>query len=185
MVLPLFIGRPRSAAAIEAAVNADKLVFLVAQRDEENEDPTPEDLYEIGIVAEIMQWVKLPDGNLRVIVEGRARATAKNYQDDGFLAASVEPIEEIEAPDTPQTEALVRRLRDEFENAMNLSKRIPPEAMSNVSDADNLGALADLVISYLETSVADRQNILAELDVARRSHAVVETVASRIAGLGN
>ena len=174
MVLPLFIGREQSIEAIEASANGDKLLFLVAQRDEENEDPAPEDLYEIGIVAEIMQWVKLPDGNLRVIVEGRARAAATSYESGAFLGAHVEPVEEIAAPDVPQTEALMRRLRDEFESAVNMSKRIPPEAMGNVSEAENLGALADLVVSYLETSVEDRQNVLQEIDAARRAQTVVE-----------
>ena len=74
MILPLFIGRPRSAQAIEVAAAADKLLFLVAQRDEDTEEPAPEDLYEIGVIAEVMQSVRLPDGNLRVVVEGRARA---------------------------------------------------------------------------------------------------------------
>ena len=174
MVLPLFIGREPSINAIEASAEGDKLLFLVAQRDEENEEPTPEDLYEIGIVAEIMQWVKLPDGNLRVVVEGRARATATAYEEGAFLAARVEPVAENEAPDEPQTQALSRRLRDDFESALNLSKRIPPEAMSNVADAENLGALADLVVSYLESSTQERQNVLGEADPVRRAHAVVE-----------
>ena len=174
MVLPLFIGRERSIAAIEAAAQNDKLIFLVAQRDEENEDPTSHDLYEIGIVAEIMQWVKLPDGNLRVVVEGRARALANVYQSAEFIAAEVEPVEETEAPDTPQTEALVRRMRDEFERALNLSKRIPPEAMGNIGEADNLGAIADLVVSYLETSTEDRQNILEQSDVSARAQMAIE-----------
>lgn len=174
MVLPLFIGRPRSAEAIEFAANGDKMLFLVAQRDEEIEDPGTDDLYRVGIVAEIMQWVKLPDGNLRVVVEGRARARVADYVEGAYLSAQIDPVEETEAPDSAQTEALMRRLRDEFESAMNLSKRIPPEAMSNVGDADNLGALADLVVSYLETSVEDRQNVLEERDVAARAHRVVE-----------
>ncbi len=174
MVLPLFIGRESSIKAIEAAADDDKLLFLVAQLDEENEDPQPDELYEIGIVAEIMQWVKLPDGNLRVIVEGRARAVVKRYEDGSYLAAHVEPVKEIEAPETPQTEALMRRLRDEFESAVNLSKRIPPEAMQNISEAENIGALADLVVSYLETSVEDRQNVLQEIEMARRAQTVLE-----------
>ena len=174
MVLPLFIGREQSIKAIESSAEADKLLFLVAQRDEENEDPTPDDLYEIGIVAEIMQWVKLPDGNLRVVVEGRARATATSYEEGAFLAARVEPVAEDEAPDEPQTQALGRRLRDDFESVLNLSKRIPPEAMSNVADADNLGAVADLVISYLESSVEERQSVLGESDPIRRAQTVIE-----------
>ena len=174
MVLPLFIGRPRSAEAVESAANADKLLFLVAQRDEETEDPGANDLYEIGIVAEIMQWVKLPDGNLRVVVEGRARARATHIEDGDYISARVEPFEEIEAPDDPQTQALERRLRDEFENAVNLSKRIPPEAVPNIADAPDLGALSDLVVSYLETNVADRQAVLEEADAVARAHRVVE-----------
>ena len=174
MVLPLFIGRESSILAIEAAASGDKLLFLVAQRDEENEEPAPDDLYEVGIVAEIMQWVKLPDGNLRVVVEGRARAAATSYEEGAFLAAHLEPVSETEAESTPQTEALGRRLRDEFESAVNLSKRIPPEAMSNVGDAENLGALADLVVSYLETEVENRQNILQQADVAQRAQMVIE-----------
>ena len=174
MVLPLFIGRESSINAIEASANGDKLLFLVAQRDEANEDPTPADLYETGVVAEIMQWVKLPDGNLRVIVEGRARAVAQRYTEGDYLAAHVEPVEEATAPDNAQSEALSRRLRDDFESALNLSKRIPPEAMSNISDADNIGALADLVVSYLETSAEDRQNVLEQRDVLQRAQTVVE-----------
>ncbi len=174
MVLPLFIGRESSINAIETSANGDKMLFLVTQRDEENEDPKPEDLYETGIVAEIMQWVKLPDGNLRVIVEGRARAVAQKYTEGDYLAATVEPVEEATAPDSAQSEALSRRLRDDFESALNLSKRIPPEAMSNISDADNIGALADLVVSYLETSAEDRQNVLEQRDVLQRAQTVVE-----------
>ena len=174
MVLPLFIGREASIQAVETAAEGDKLLFLVTQRDETNEEPAPEDLYEVGIVAEIMQWVKLPDGNLRVVVEGRARAFAKGYDEGAFLAAHLEPIEETEAPDDPQTQALMRRLRDDFESAVNMSKRIPPEAMSNVGEAENLGAIADLVVSYLETSTEDRQAILEERSMLGRAQSVVE-----------
>ena len=174
MVLPLFIGRPRSAEAIEAAANGDKLLFLVAQRDEDVEDPEAEDLYRVGIVAEIMQWMKLPDGNLRVVVEGKGRARALELYNGEFLSAQVEPFEQEDAPDAPETQALMRRLRDDFESAVNLSKRIPPEAMQNVGDADDLGALSDLVVSYLETEVEDRQMILEEANVVTRAHKVVE-----------
>ena len=174
MVLPLFIGREASIRAVEASAEANKLLFLAAQRDEDVEDPAPGDLYEIGIVAEIMQWVKLPDGNLRVVVEGRMRAAATSYNNGEFLMARIEPVQETEAPDAPQTEALMRRMRDEFESAVNLSKRIPPEAMNNVGEAENVGALADLVVSYLETSTEDRQAVLEEADMLARAGRVVE-----------
>ena len=174
MVLPLFIGRPRSAEAVEMAASDDKLLFLVAQRDEDDEDPAPDELYEVGIIAEIMQWMKLPDGNLRVVVEGKARVRATEYFSHEFLSARTEPVEESGPGNTPQTKALERRLRDNFESAVNLSKRIPPEAMQNVADTEDLGALADLVVSYLETEVADRQMVLEETDIATRAQKVVE-----------
>ena len=180
MVLPLFIGRPKSIEAVEAAANADKMLFLVAQRDEDVEEPAPDDLFEIGIVAEIMQWLKLPDGNLRVVVEGRARARATSFVDGEFLGAFIEPLEEIEAPDDAKTEAITRRLRDDFESAVNLSKKIPPEAMQNASETSDLGALADLVISYLENEVEDRQELLEEADVVRRAARVTELLAREL-----
>ena len=174
MVLPLFIGRQASIEAVSAAANGNKFLFLVAQLEEENEDPAPGDLHRVGVVAEVMHWLKMPDGNLRVVVEGRTRARATEFFEGEFMSALVEPLEEIAAPDDTQTEALTRRLRDDFENAVNLSKRIPPEAVANVADADTLGALADLVVSYLETEVADRQEILEETEAVPRAQKVVE-----------
>jgi len=181
MVLPLFIGREKSIEAVQAAAEGEKLLFLVAQRDEETEDPTSEDLYETGIVGEIMQWLKLPDGNLRVVVEGRGRAKSLSYENDGeFLLAAIGPFEEEGSEESPQNTALLRRLKDEFENAVNLSKKIPPEAMQNASETENLGELADLIVSYLETGVEARQAVLEEPNVLARAQKVVELLANEI-----
>ncbi|RYX82974.1 endopeptidase La [bacterium] len=174
MVLPLFIGRAATIEAVTASEGEGKLVFLVAQRDEETEEPTSEDLYEVGVVGEIMQSLKLPDGNLRVVVEGRGRARALGYsQNESHLLAQVIPFEESEVPDAPETEALLRHLRDEFENAVNLSKKIPPEAMAGAGEQETVGALADLVASFLELSVEERQAVLEEANPIERARAVL------------
>ncbi len=173
MVLPLFIGRPQSIEAVQAAANAEKLLFLVAQRDEDNEEPDGDDLYQIGIVAEIAQWLRLPDGNLRVVVEGRGRARAVAYEKtNDFLIAAIVPVEDQKPEDETQAEALLRHLRDNFENAVNLSKKIPPEAMANAAESTDLGALSDLIVSYLEISLVDRQKILEETDPIARGQEV-------------
>ncbi|MBW3637423.1 MAG: endopeptidase La, partial [Armatimonadetes bacterium] len=185
MVLPLFIGRPKSIEAVQAAANGDKLLFLAAQRDEDAEEPGAEDVYEVGIVAEIAQWLKLPDGNLRVVVEGRARARALRFdQSDSFFSAEVVAFDEAKAPENdPQTEALLRHLRDNFETAINLSKKIPPEALQNASETTELGALADLVVSYLEIDVPQRQKLLEEASEMARGQEVASLLTREIAVL--
>ncbi len=174
MVLPLFIGRSATIEAVSAAEGEGKLVFLVAQRDEETEEPGAQDLYEVGVVGEIMQSLKLPDGNLRVVVEGRGRARALGFsQSESHLMAQVVPFEEGETPEEPETEALLRHLRDEFENAVNLSKKIPPEAMAGAGEQETVGALADLVASFLELSVSERQSVLENANPIARAREVL------------
>jgi ATP-dependent Lon protease len=185
MVLPLFIGRPKSIEAVQAAANAEKLLFLTAQRDEETEEPGADDVYDVGIVAEIAQWIKLPDGNLRVVVEGRGRARALRFDEsDAFFSAEVVPFDEEKAPEgDAQTEAMLRHLRDNFETAVNLSKKIPPEAMQNAAETTELGALADLVVSYLEIDVPERQKLLEEAAEVERGKQVASLLTREIAVL--
>lgn len=185
MVLPLFIGRPKSIEAVQAAANGDKLLFLTAQRDEDVEEPGGDDVYPVGIVAEIAQWLRLPDGNLRVVVEGRGRARAVRFDEsDAYFSAEVVPLQEESADaDDPQTEALLRHLRDNFENAVNLSKKIPPEAMQNAGETAELGALADLIVSYLEIEVTERQALLEEASEVERAQEVASLLTREIAVL--
>ena len=185
MVLPLFIGRPKSIEAVQAAAGGEKLLFLTAQRDEEVEEPGGDDVYDVGIVAEIAQWLKLPDGNLRVVVEGRGRARALRFDhNDAVFSAEVVPFEEEKAPEgDPQTEAMLRHLRDNFETAVNLSKKIPPEAVQNAAETTELGALADLVVSYLEIEVPERQALLEQASEMVRAQEVASLLTREIAGL--
>ncbi|HVF09731.1 MAG TPA: LON peptidase substrate-binding domain-containing protein, partial [Abditibacteriaceae bacterium] len=151
MVLPLFIGRDKSIAALQAASDGNKMLLLVAQRDESVEEPEADDLFNYGTIAEAVQLLKMPDGNVRVVVEGRQRVKIDNYaQADPFLSASVHVLREQSPPATAEAEALLRRLKASFEQVVNLSKRIPPEALQNAQQLDKLGPLTDLVVSFLE-----------------------------------
>lgn len=175
MVLPLFIGREKSVAALEAASQADKMLLLVAQRSEAVEEPEASDLYDFGILAEVMQMLKMPDGNVRVVVEGRQRVRINSYSKaDPFFTADVTLTEEETTANTTTVQALMRRLKAQFEQAVNLSKTLPPEAIQNAQSLDKPGPLSDLVASYLEVSVEQRQQILETLPPVERAKGVVE-----------
>ena len=174
MVLPLFVGREKSIRALEAASDGDKRIILLAQRDEEMEEPNADDLYRVGVLGEVAQMLKMPDGNVRVVVEGRTRVRVLDVQDsEAFFSAQIEIIVESDAPESVETEALLRRLKADFEIAVGLSRSIPPEALSGAQSQENLGALADLVVSYLEVSIEERQRVLEELDATSRAQNVL------------
>src|SRR5512138_1781506 len=126
-IVPLFVGREKSVAALEAAMSADKELFLVAQLDPSEDDPDRDALYDLGVIATAMQLLKLPDGTVRVLVEGakRARLTGLVPQ-DGYMAAEVEEVDQ-ETADGPEVQALMRSVIDQFENYAKLNKRLPPE----------------------------------------------------------
>ena len=158
MMLPLFVGREKSVSALQIATEAKdnaRLIFLVAQRDENIEEPTETDLYSFGVLGEVMQMLKMPDGNVRAVIECRGRARATEYsEDENTLLAKVESVKEkrlaTSGKNSNTAEALLRRLKTDFETAVNLSKRIPPEVLQSAQGTDKLGELADLVVSYLE-----------------------------------
>ncbi len=167
-IVPLFVGREKSVAALEAAMAADKELFLVAQLDPAEDDPGRDDLYDLGVVATAMQLLKLPDGTVRVLVEGAKRAKLiELVERDGFVAAEIEEIEEKGA-DGPETQALTRSVVEQFENYAKLNKRLPPETGIQLSEIEDPSVLADAVASNLSIKVADKQAVLAELDPARR-----------------
>jgi len=181
MVLPLFVGRDKSVAALEAAHEGDKKLVLVSQRDETIEEPVGGDLFSFGTLGEIVQMLKMPDGNVRVVVEGRGRVRVTKWtQTDPFFSAEIEALEEIGAEPSPAVEALLRRLKSDFEIAVNLSKNIPSEALQSAQSNDDLGALADLVVSYLEVPVEARQAVLEILDAQERAHRVIELIAGEL-----
>ena len=169
-IVPLFVGREKSVAALEAAMAANKELFLVAQLDPGEDDPGRDDLYDLGVVATAMQLLKLPDGTVRVLVEGAKRAKLVNLEPrDGFISAEVEEIEEEEEiAGGPEAQALMRSVIEQFENYAKLNKRLPPETGIQLAEIDNPSLLADAVASNLSIKVADKQALLGELNPARR-----------------
>lgn len=179
-VLPLFVGRPKSLKSIEAALSGNRKIVLVCQKDESNEDPGLDDLYEIGVGAEILQLLKLPDGSDRVLVEGqrRVRIQAVRSEND-MLTASVESLP-IDEKTSTEREALMRVVLDQFSQYVELSKKLPPEAVNNVTGVTEPDRFADLVASSLLLSAEDRQMLLATLDAEERLHRIAELLAKEI-----
>jgi len=167
-IVPLFVGREKSVAALEAAMATDRELFLVAQLDPGEDDPDREALYDLGVIATAMQLLKLPDGTVRVLVEGAKRATLVNLMPrDGYLAAEVEEVPD-ESTEGTEAQALMRSVIDQFENYAKLNKRLPPETGIQLAEIEDPSALADAIASNLSIKVADRQALLGELNPARR-----------------
>ncbi len=167
-IVPLFVGRDKSVAALEAAMAADKQLFLVAQLDPSEDDPDRDSLYDLGVVATAMQLLKLPDGTVRVLVEGVRRARlVELVEADGHLAAVVEDVAEEDAAD-PEAQALMRSVVDQFDNYAKLNKRLPAETGVQLAEIEDPSVLADAVASSLSIKVADKQALLGELHPSRR-----------------
>jgi len=167
-IVPLFVGREKSVAALEAAMAADKELFLVAQLDPSEDDPDRDALYDLGVIATAMQLLKLPDGTVRVLVEGAKRARLVNLGEaNGHQQAEVELVDEEEATG-PESQALMRSVIDQFDNYAKLNKRLPAETSMQLGEIDNPSILADAVASNLSIKVSDKQALLGELNPARR-----------------
>jgi len=167
-IVPLFVGREKSVAALEAAMAANKELFLVAQLDPAEDDPGRDDLYDLGVIASAMQLLKLPDGTVRVLVEGAKRARLVDLVErDGFVAAEIEEVSEEESVG-PEAQALMRSVIEQFDNYAKLNKRLPPETGIQLAEIEDPSVLADAVASNLSIKVADKQALLGELNPARR-----------------
>src|SRR5215204_5709325 len=167
-IVPLFVGREKSVAALEAAMADNRELFLVAQLDPSDDDPDRDALYDLGVIATAMQLLKLPDGTVRVLVEGVKRARLVGLvPGEGFMSAEVEEVEE-ETADGPEIQALMRSVVDQFENYAKLNKRLPPETGIQLGEIEDSSVLADAVASNLSVKVADKQALLGELNSSRR-----------------
>ena len=161
MVIPLFVGRDKSIAALQDAMSENKQIMLVAQRNAGDDDPETGDIYEIGTLARVLQLLKLPDSTVKVLVEGIGRAKATTYTaTDNFYEAQAEALAEEEGKKV-EVEALARSVVSEFENYVKLNKKISPEIVAAVSQIDEPAKLADTVASHLAVKIADRQAVLA------------------------
>jgi len=168
MVVPLFVGREKSVAALEAAMAGDKDIFLVAQLDPACDDPASDDLYDVGVIASVLQLLKLPDGTVRVLVEGHARARiARLTGDDAMLTAEVETLPEVEA-DGAEVEGMMRSVVDQFGEYAKLNKKLSEGAGDQLGDIEDAGKLADSVAAHVSAKVADKQALLSETDPLKR-----------------
>ena len=168
MIVPLFVGRDKSVAALESAMSGDKEIFLVAQLDPANDDPEHADLYEVGVTATVLQLLKLPDGTVRVLVEGKQRGRMGELAgENGHLTATVELIDEGDASGA-EVSALMRSVVSQFENYAKLNKKLPSETATQLAEIEEASRLADAVAAHLAVKVADKEALLVETSPARR-----------------
>nr|WP_121242261.1 endopeptidase La [Sulfurisoma sediminicola] len=168
MVIPLFVGRPKSIKALEIAMETDKSILLVAQKSAAKDEPEPSDLYPIGCVANILQMLKLPDGTVKVLVEGTQRATILRVEDQRALfVADIEPIP-VDDRANHEVEAMRRAILAQFDQYVKLNKKIPPEILTSLSGIEEAGRLADTIAAHLPMKLELKQEILEIIDVGGR-----------------
>ncbi|CAI9119634.1 endopeptidase La [Brytella acorum] len=168
MIVPLFVGREKSVRALEAVTREDRQILLVAQKNASQDDPAPDDIYRFGTVSTILQLLKLPDGTVKVLVEGVRRARIKNLLDvDGHFEAEIEDVQDEDAAGS-EVEALGRTAVSQFEHYIKLNKKIAPEVMVSLNQIEDSSKLADTVASHLNLKISEKQEILEAVSVARR-----------------
>ena len=180
MIVPLFVGREKSVRALEDVMKDDKQILLVAQKDAGLDDPTPEDIYRVGTIGTVLQLLKLPDGTVKVLVEGGARARITNFIDsDDFFQADGLVIEETSG-DPAELEALARSVITQFEQYVKLNKKIPPEVLVSLNQIDDPSKLADTVASHLTVRVSEKQEILEIGNISERLEKVYSFMEGEI-----
>ena len=173
MVIPLFVGRESSINALEAAMSEDKEVLLVAQKNAEDDAPAIDDLYQVGTVATILQLLKLPDGTVKVLVEGTERAKLVTCNDEaGFFTANASYLIEDELEKSAY-EILVKTTLSQFEKYVNLGKKVPSDVLSSVNGIEEPGRLADTIASHMSLSLDKKQEILELYNIAQRLEHIV------------
>src|SRR5512135_2890974 len=168
MVIPLFVGRPKSIKALETSMESGKSILLVAQKTAAQDDPTPEDLYDTGSVATVLQMLKLPDGTVKVLVEGNQRARVLDVTDVGTHLAARAEILPAEGEELVEVEAMRRALLTQFDQYVKLNKKIPPEILTSLSGIDEGGRLADTIVAHLPLKLEQKQEVLEMIGVNKR-----------------
>ena len=173
MVVPLFVGRDKSVAALEAAMEASKDIVLIAQLDPGCDDPEGDDLYDVGVIAQVLQLLKLPDGTVRVLVEGQTRARLSALEDVGaYLLAEVEPVE-AETVAGSEVTALMRQVTEQFGEYVKLNKKMGEDAGVDLNEVDDAGQLADTIAAAISAKVSDKQGLLTETNPLKRLELVM------------
>lgn len=180
MVVPLFVGRQKSIRALEEAMNGSKLILLAAQRDAKVNDPSESDIYPMGTIGAIVQMLRLPDGTVKVLIEGKRRARIQRFLPEaGFLLVEIEEVEE-RWEKTTEIEALLRSVISTFEVYLKYNKKIPAEMLSSVASIDDPSRLADTIVAHLGVKLEDKQSLLETADPAQRLEKVLGLLRSEI-----
>ncbi|KAB2860745.1 MAG: endopeptidase La, partial [Bauldia sp.] len=183
MIVPLFVGREKSIRALEEVMRADKQILLATQQNPSEDEPTPETIYNVGTLASVLQLLKLPDGTVKVLVEGVSRAEILRYSDnENYYEAVARKLPE-NLGDEVEVEALSRSVVAEFENYVKLNKKISPEVVGAVTQIDDYSKVADTVASHLAIKIPEKQAILALPTVVERLERVLGLMESEISVL--
>ena len=178
MIVPLFVGRDKSVRALEDVMNDDKQILLVTQKNAAQDDPSTDDIFRMGTIATVLQLLKLPDGTVKVLVEGNRRAKIKRFTDkEVFFEAEAESVADNDA-ESEEVEALTRTVVAEFEQYIKLNKKVPSEVLISVNQIDDAGKLADTVAQHLSLKISDKQELLETEGVIER----LERVYSHMQG---
>ena len=181
MIVPLFVGREKSIAALESAMKYEKGIFMVAQKTAQKDDPTESDIYTVGTIGIIIQLLRLPDGTVKVLVEGKQRGVIRRYEsNDDYFSVSIEEVGELGQDDAVKTQALVRTIREAFEQYVKLSKKVHVEIIGTIAAIDDPSKLADVIASHLSIKLEDKQKILEMLQVNERLEAIYESLLGEI-----
>ena len=180
MIVPLFVGREKSVKALEEVMRDDKHILVVTQKNAQDDDPSPDQIYDTGTIASVLQLLKLPDGTVKVLVEGLYRATIDRYlQTVDYFEAEASILEEPQH-DAVEIEALARSAQTEFENYVKLNKKISAEVVTAVGQIDNHSKLADTIASHLVIKINEKEDLLATVSVAERLQKILGLMEGEI-----
>lgn len=180
MVIPLFVGREKSIEALEAATKSNKQILLVTQKEATNDDPSQDDIYGVGTLSNILQLLKLPDGTVKVLVEGTQRGRIVQYvSSEPFFQAEVEPVESKELPEQ-ELEVLIRSLMSQFDQYVKLNRKVPPEILTSLTGIDESERLVDTLAAHLSLKIHEKQTILEILDLKERIEQLMSIMEAEI-----
>ncbi len=180
MVIPLFVGRQKSITALDKAMEGNKQILLVAQKSAAEDDPKIEEIYNVGTLSNILQLLKLPDGTIKVLVEGSKRARIQDFTDtDEMFAASVEILESVES-DEKELDVLSRSAMSQFEQYVKLNKKVPPEILSSVASIDEPSRLADTIAAHMSIRIEEKQNVLELVETHERLEQLIHLMEAEI-----
>ena len=183
MIVPLFVGREKSVRALEEVMRGDKQIVLATQKSAGDDDPAPDAIYDTGVIASVLQLLKLPDGTVKVLVEGGSRVSIQSYTDNqAYFEVSAETLDEA-VGEAAEVEALMRAAAEKFEEYVKLNKKVPPEALSAVSEITDPAKLADTIASHLAVKISEKQELLSDPEVGKRLEAVFGLMEGEISVL--